>query len=154
VLPFLNRPNPDLTLRLSVLALSNAVLGRTRKLFRATEMAKSFYAEALARLQTSLGGGPIENLDEVLLSMMLMAYYEVRDLHHPFPAIMSCNMLKLFAERHVGSECIQSSGPFLSSRCRGNTAVEKCVPSQRRFGSTEAPPTRESACEPNTRQSC
>jgi hypothetical protein len=72
------RARPDSSLHLALLALSHAVFGRIRQVDEATIGAYKFYARSIVKLSKETKELSSENMDQLLLTTMLMANYEVR----------------------------------------------------------------------------
>jgi hypothetical protein len=76
VLPYWMKAQPGSCLHLAVLTLSRAVFGRARNVPRALLQAGKSYSQCLARTQRAVSGNLHESMDELLLTTMLMGYFE------------------------------------------------------------------------------
>jgi len=75
-LPYWMKAKPGSCLHLAVSTLSRAVFGRARNVPQALVQAGKSYAQCLARTQHAVSGQLHESMDELLLTTMLMGYYE------------------------------------------------------------------------------
>lgn len=76
VLGFWTKANPGSCIHLAVSTLSRAVFGRARGVPMALKQADQSYAQCLARTQQAVLGHASESMDELLLTTMLMGYFE------------------------------------------------------------------------------
>jgi hypothetical protein len=76
VLPYWMKAMPGSCLHLAVSTLSRAVFGRARNVPQALVQAGKSYAQCLARTQQAVSGQLHESMDELLLTTMLMGYFE------------------------------------------------------------------------------
>jgi len=76
VLPYWVKAKPGSCLHLAVSTLSRAVFGRARNVSQALVQAGESYAQCLARTQRAVSGQLQESMDELLLTTMLMGYFE------------------------------------------------------------------------------
>jgi hypothetical protein len=76
VLPYWMKAKPGSCLHLAVSTLSRAVFGRARNVPQALVQAGKSYARCLARTQRAVSGQLHESMDELLLTTMLMGYFE------------------------------------------------------------------------------
>jgi len=76
VLPYWMKAKPGSCLHLAVSTLSRAVFGRARNVPQALVQAGKSYAQCLARTQQAVSGQLHESMDELLLTTMLMGYFE------------------------------------------------------------------------------
>lgn len=76
VLPYWVKAKPGSCLHLAVSTLSRAVFGRARNVPQALFQAGKSYAQCLARTQQAVSGQLCESMDELLLTTMLMGYFE------------------------------------------------------------------------------
>jgi hypothetical protein len=76
VLPYWRKAKPGSCLHLAVSTLSRAVFGRARNVPQALVQAGRSYAQCLARTQQAVSGQLNESMDELLLTTMLMGYFE------------------------------------------------------------------------------
>ena len=76
VLPYWMKAKPGSCLHLAVSTLSRAVFGRARNVPQALVQAGKSYAQCLARTQQAVSGQLYESMDELLLTTMLMGYFE------------------------------------------------------------------------------
>jgi hypothetical protein len=76
VLPYWMKAKPGSCLHLAVSTLSRAVFGRARNVPQALVQAGRSYAQCLARTQQAVSGQLNESMDELLLTTMLMGYFE------------------------------------------------------------------------------
>ncbi|KAI1389265.1 uncharacterized protein F4822DRAFT_195033 [Hypoxylon trugodes] len=70
------RDQPDSSLRLAVSAFSRAIFARATHPDTATDDAEGFFARSIAKMQDEFHGLSQENIDELLLTTMLLAHYE------------------------------------------------------------------------------
>lgn len=70
------RAEPGSCLHLAVSTLSRAVFGKARGVPIALKEADRSYAQCLVRTQQAVSGQPNENMDDLLLTTMLMGYFE------------------------------------------------------------------------------
>jgi hypothetical protein len=76
VLPYWMKAKPGSCLHLAVSTLSRAVFGRARNVPLALAQAGRSYAQCLAKTQQAVSGQLHESMDELLLTTMLMGYFE------------------------------------------------------------------------------
>jgi len=76
VLPYWMKAKPGSCLHLAVSTLSRAVFGRARNVPQALVQAGKSYAQCLARTQQAVSGQLHESMDQLLLTTMLMGYFE------------------------------------------------------------------------------
>jgi hypothetical protein len=76
VIPYWNKAKPGSCLHLAVSTLSRAVFGRARNVPQALVQADRSYAQCLYKTQQAVGGQSHENMDELLLTTMMMGYFE------------------------------------------------------------------------------
>ena len=76
VLPYWMKAKPGSCLHLAVSTLSRAVFGRARNVPQALVQAGKSYSQCLARTQRAVSGQLRESMDELLLTTMLMGYFE------------------------------------------------------------------------------
>ena len=78
VLSHLNASADDSSLSLALYACSHAIFGRVRHVEEACEEAETFYAKSIIKTQQQISKNlSSENLDMLLITIMLMASYEV-----------------------------------------------------------------------------
>jgi hypothetical protein len=76
VIPYWMKAKPGSCLHLAVSTLSRAVFGRAQGVPQALAQADRSYAQCLHRTQQAVGGQSHENMDELLLTTMMMGYFE------------------------------------------------------------------------------
>lgn len=76
VIPYWLKATPGSCLQLAVSTLSRAVFGRARGIPEALLQADRSYAQCLYKTQRAVGGQFQENMDELLLTTMMMGYFE------------------------------------------------------------------------------
>ena len=76
VIPYWIKAKPGSCLYLAVSTLSRAVFGRARGVPQALAQADRSYAQCLYKTQQAVGGQSHENMDELLLTTMMMGYFE------------------------------------------------------------------------------
>lgn len=76
VIPYWTKAKPESCLHLAVSTLSRAVFGRARNVPQALVQADRSYAQCLHKTQQAVGGKSHEDMDELLLTTMAMAYFE------------------------------------------------------------------------------
>lgn len=76
VLPYWTKTKPGSCLHLAVLTLSRAVFGRARGVPQALVQADRSYAQCLYQTQQAVSGQAHESMDELLLTTMMMGYFE------------------------------------------------------------------------------
>jgi hypothetical protein len=76
VIPYWAKAKPGLCLQLAILTLSRAVFSRARRSPQALVQADRSYAQCLHRTQQAVSGKSNENMDELLLTAMMMGYFE------------------------------------------------------------------------------
>ena len=76
VIPYWTIAKPGSCLHLAVSTLSRAVFGRARGVPEALSQADRSYAKCLYKTQLAVGGQCLENMDELLLTTMMMGYFE------------------------------------------------------------------------------
>jgi hypothetical protein len=76
VIPYWNKAKPGSCLHLAVSTLSRAVFGRARNVPQALVQADRSYAQCLYKTQQAVGGQSHEDMDELLLTTMMMGYFE------------------------------------------------------------------------------
>lgn len=76
VIPYWSKAKPGSCLHLAVSTLSRAVFGRARGVPQALVQADRSYAQCLHKTQQAVGGQSDENMDELLLTTMMMGYFE------------------------------------------------------------------------------
>lgn len=76
LMPYYIKAKTGSCLHLAVSTLSQAVFGRSRKLPDALMRADRSYLRCLAKTQQAVGGDAYEGIDELLLTTMLMGYFE------------------------------------------------------------------------------
>lgn len=76
VLPYWTKTKPGSCLQLAVSTLSRAVFGRARGVPQALAQADRSYAQCLYQTQQAVSGQTYESIDELLLTTMMMGYFE------------------------------------------------------------------------------
>lgn len=76
VIPYWMKAKPGSCLHLAASTLSRAVFGRARKVPQALAQADRSYAQCLHKTQQAVGEKSHENMDELLLTTMMMGYFE------------------------------------------------------------------------------
>jgi hypothetical protein len=76
VIPYWKQAKPGSCLHLAVSTLSRAVFARARNVPEALVQADRSYAQCLYKTQQAVGGQSHENMDELLLTTMMMGYFE------------------------------------------------------------------------------
>ena len=80
VLSYRDRAHPRTSLCQALSALTHAVFGRARPMDRALEDANRLYSQASTRVEAEVNDVTAEDMDELLITMMLMGSFEVRIL--------------------------------------------------------------------------
>lgn len=74
----MNASQTDSSLSLALSACSHAVFGRVRHVEKAFEEGETFYAQSIIKTQEQISKNlSSENLDRLLVTIMLMAIFEV-----------------------------------------------------------------------------
>jgi len=76
VIPHWRKAKPGSCIHLAVSTLSRAVFGRARGVPQALAQADRSYAQCLYKTQQAVGGQSHEDMDELLLTTMMMGYFE------------------------------------------------------------------------------
>ena len=76
VIPYLMKAKPGSCIHLAVSALSRAVFARARSVPQALALADRSYSQCLYKTQQAVGGQSHEDMDELLLTTMMMGYLE------------------------------------------------------------------------------
>ncbi|KAI1136295.1 hypothetical protein F5Y05DRAFT_117244 [Hypoxylon sp. FL0543] len=66
----------DSSLRLAVSAVSHAVFGRAKKAEKLIKDAEKIFSQSIVKMRNEFNGLTQDNIDEVLVTTMLMAFYE------------------------------------------------------------------------------
>jgi hypothetical protein len=76
VMPYWMKSKPGSCIHLAVSTLSRAVYARARGVPQALALADRSYSQCLYKTQQAVGGQSHENMDELLLTTMMMGYFE------------------------------------------------------------------------------
>lgn len=76
VIPYLLKAKPGSCIHLAVSTLSRAVFARARGVPQALALADRSYSQCLYKTQQAVGGQSHEDMDELLLTTMMMGYFE------------------------------------------------------------------------------
>lgn len=76
VIPYWTKAKPGSCIHLAVATLSRAVYGRARGVPEALALADRSYSQCLYKTQQAVGGQSHEDMDELLLTTMMMGYFE------------------------------------------------------------------------------
>jgi hypothetical protein len=116
--PFWERSAPESCYRLALSAVTHAVFGRAKHVDKAVEDADMFYTKCIGRTSQQIGAGPIsdQDIDQLLLTIMLMANYEVC----PTWLSVGCAYRELTTSknRRCGHQC--ETWPFVRSDIVGS----------------------------------
>lgn len=72
-----DQSQPGSSLRLAMSAFSHVIYGRAMQVDKAIEDANSLFAQSVAKMRMELDELSQDNIDELILTTMLMASYEV-----------------------------------------------------------------------------
>jgi hypothetical protein len=104
LLPSRDRAHQGSALRLALSALTHAIFGRTRRVDKALKDANMLYSQAITRMEAEVKGVTPEDMDEPLITMILMGSFEVRMLRIE-SSLFSSNSNSLTAQEcHVGTQ--------------------------------------------------
>ncbi|KAI1408379.1 hypothetical protein F5Y13DRAFT_111593 [Hypoxylon sp. FL1857] len=76
VIAYWDKARPDSSLRLAVSAVSHAVFGRAKKADELIEDAEKLFSQSIGKMRSEFHELTQDNIDEVLVTTMLMAFYE------------------------------------------------------------------------------
>jgi len=80
VLPLWEDAAPDSCIYLALAAVSHAAFGRARQTDKAIEDAVRLYTRTIAKTNDEIRSPPDDGLDQLIMSIMLLGFYEVSRL--------------------------------------------------------------------------